>query len=261
MASLLDIGSAIASPVLGAIGTTAAGKQQRKYLNAAMGRLNEGYGQAQAGQQGIFDPAQAGWKSLGERYGAGGFDPGQATAYDPGAFKMDFQVDPGYQFRMKEALGQVQGNAAQGGMAHSPQTTAALMDRAGEVASQEYGNVYGRQRGAYEADRGFGAQEQGAAYDRNAANMGRQFSMGQSLFQDPMMQSGQNLMNLQTGLAGNLANIEAQKGGISGQIAAAPWAATQGMAGAANNGFKLPQQGGDFMSQLKAFFSGEKGLY
>jgi hypothetical protein len=133
---------------------------------------------------------------------------------------------------MNEALGQVKGSAAQGGMAHSPQTTAALMDRAGEVASQEYGNVYGRQRGAFEADRGFGAQEQGAAFDRNAANLGRQFTMGQSLFQDPMMQSGQNLMNLQTGLASNLANIEAQKGGISGQIAAAPWAAGSGVAGA-----------------------------
>lgn len=246
MASLLDIGGQVASPILGAIGTTAAGKQQRKYLNHAMDRLNTGYGQAQEGQQGIFDPAQQGWKSLGEQYGQGGFDPGSAASYGPGAFKMDFQADPGYQFRMNEALGQVQGNAAQGGMAHSPQTTAALMDRAGEVASQEYGNVYGRQRGAFEADRTHGGQ----TFDRDAANMGRQFSMGQSLFQDPMMQSGQNLMNLQTGLAGNLANIEAQKGAISGQIAAAPWAAGQGIAGSAGTGFN-PSTGGMDLAALK----------
>lgn len=244
MASLLDIAGQVASPIMGAIGTTAAGRQQRKYLNAAMDRLKTGYGDATTGQKSIFDPAQTGWKGLGERYDAGGFDPGQATAYDPGEFKFDFQADPGYQFRMNEALGQVKGSAAQAGMAHSPQTTAALMDRAGEVASQEYGNVYGRQRGAFEADRGFGAQEQGAAYDRNAANLTRQFSMGQSLYQDPMMQSGQNIMNLQTGLAENLANIEAQKGGISGQIAAAPWAATQGGFDAMGRGFKPPEPGG-----------------
>lgn len=229
MASLLGD---IATPILGALGTTSAGRAQRNGLNAAMGQLQTGAKSATGYQQPIYDQGLQQSQNLAGRYNAGGFAQPTSTAYDPGQFNMNFQEDPGYQFALSQGLKQVQGSAAQSGMLHSPQTTAALTQRAEDIANQQYQNVYERQRGAYESDRNFGQNAQKTAYDQNAQNLSTQFNQGQALA-NPLYSSANNLSNIQSGLGSNLAELEAQKGGVNANIAAAPYAATAGALGSA----------------------------
>ena len=56
----------------------------------------------------------------------------------------DFQQDPGYQFRLKEALKTVQRTAASRGGTLSGNTLAAVQGRAQNMASEEYSNAYNR---------------------------------------------------------------------------------------------------------------------
>lgn len=65
----------------------------------------------------------------------------------------DYQQDPGYQFRLKEGLKQLQSSAAARGGALSGATQRGVQNFAQGLASQEYGNAYdrytGRQRDVY----------------------------------------------------------------------------------------------------------------
>lgn len=65
----------------------------------------------------------------------------------------DYQQDPGYQFRFKEGLKQLQSSAAARGGALSGNTLRSVQNFAQGLASQEYGNAYeryaGKQRDIY----------------------------------------------------------------------------------------------------------------
>lgn len=186
-------------PGLKALGINAAGNQQRNYLNTAMQRLQKGYGDAQATQAPIYQGSLGIFQDLLGKFGAGELDPR----------KFDFQQDPGYQFALNEGIGQIKNQGAAMGEGHAPATTKALIDFATGKANQTYND----------------------AFTRNMQGMGAMFNMGQSLSQPYLLPSAQNISNLQTGLAGSLADIEAQKGGISGQLAASPYFAAAGTAG------------------------------
>ena len=56
----------------------------------------------------------------------------------------DFQKDPGYDFRMSQGLGAVQGSAAARGSLMSGSTLKALSDYGSNMASSEYGKAYDR---------------------------------------------------------------------------------------------------------------------
>ena len=56
----------------------------------------------------------------------------------------DYQQDPGYQFRLQQGMGNIQGSAAAGGSLLSGATLKALNSYNSDLASQEYNNAYTR---------------------------------------------------------------------------------------------------------------------
>lgn len=66
-----------------------------------------------------------------------------------GVTAADMEADPGYQFRLKQSLGALQNSAAAKGLLRSTGTLQGLAGTAGEMASQEYGNVYNRKFGEH----------------------------------------------------------------------------------------------------------------
>lgn len=202
-------------PVLGAFGVNAAGDEQRKYLNAAMGRLKQGFGEA----KGFFDPIYGGalgtYQDQLKHFGAGEFDP----------TKFNFQEDPGFRFALGESQEALKSRAGGEGMGHSPLTTQALMRNATDFANQYYNQ----------------------AWNRNLAGQQARFGMGQQLIA-PMLPAAGQLAGFSTDLGRSLADIEAQKGGISGQIAAAPFAAGQA--------YVRSSGGQDLLAQLFAALTG-----
>lgn len=189
MASLLDL----AIPGLNALGSNEAGREQRKYLNSAMGQLKQGYEQAQATQQPIYQGALGNYQNMLGQFQAGKFDPRN----------FNFQEDPGYKYALGQGLEQIGSQAAAGGMGHSPLTTKALMGEATGMAQQGYQN----------------------AFNRNLMGSQAQFAAGQGLTQPYLMPSAQNISGLQQGLGQELAGIEGMKGNISGRIAQSPYQA------------------------------------
>lgn len=66
-----------------------------------------------------------------------------------GVTDADMKADPGYKFRLNESLGALQSSAAAKGALRSFNTLDAVTARAGDMASQEYANVYGRKSDEY----------------------------------------------------------------------------------------------------------------
>lgn len=113
---------------------------------------------------------QAGVSALSDLSGgikSGAFDTPVEQFNDPGAykdpgFKFNFEADPGYAFRQQQQQQAIERSAAAGGGLFSGATLSDLAKRSGQMASDEFGNAYARQRGAYENDRSFGqASSQG----------------------------------------------------------------------------------------------------
>lgn len=75
--------------------------------------------------------------------------------FTPGEFQFsyeDFQQDPGYQFRFDESLKALDRGGAARGKRLSGEQEAAAIELAGNLASQEYGNAYGRALTEYDLD-------------------------------------------------------------------------------------------------------------
>lgn len=71
-------------------------------------------------------------------------DPFKATTAD------DVKNDPSYQFRLKTQMDALQNSAAAKGLLRGTNTAQGLMDTAGQMASQEYGNIDARRREDYQ---------------------------------------------------------------------------------------------------------------
>ena len=85
-----------------------------------------------------------------EDFKAGTFEaPGK---FERDKFQFDFKEVPGYQFRLDEAMKATKRGAAKMGGFASGATLSEMGDRAGQMASQEYGQAYNRARSAYEGD-------------------------------------------------------------------------------------------------------------
>lgn len=132
-----------------------------------------------------------------------------------------FQADPGYQFRVSEALGGVNANFAARGKLRSGDAAKALAGRASDLASQEYNNWFSRQMAAFNAangqyqygqnrsdnvfndDRGYGTarwQYDTQRQDQNF-NVDRGFQAGR---QDTQTGNLFSLANIGLGAAGNV---------------------------------------------------------
>lgn len=88
--------------------------------------------------------------------------------------------DPGYQFRLQQGIGAIEGSAAARGLLGSSATLQGINDYAQNAASQEFGNAYGRmqqnqanRQQDFESDRGF-----------NQNNFGQNFQRGYGMSQD-----------------------------------------------------------------------------
>ena len=85
-------------------------------------------------------------------------------------------LDPGYQFRLKQGVQALENSAAAKGTVRTGGAQKGLIDYAGESASQEFGNAYGRARDTFDAN----LDSKYGAYDRNnaanAANWDRSMS-------------------------------------------------------------------------------------
>jgi hypothetical protein len=91
----------------------------------------------------------------------------------------DAKADPGYDFALRESMRAIENSKAAGGALRTPGARDAIMQRAGDFATQRYGDVYNRRVGEYGMERqgnldAYNADREGAIdqYDRRfqAAN-------------------------------------------------------------------------------------------
>lgn len=101
--------------------------------------------------------------------------PSLSEYFDPSKFT----ADPGYQFRQTEALNGVNAMSAARGKLRSGDAAKALMGRASDLASQEYGNWFARQMAKYQAARGAYQYDTG----RNDQNFQNDRAYGTGLWQ------------------------------------------------------------------------------
>ncbi|MNV16102.1 hypothetical protein D3C71_1068550 [compost metagenome] len=137
----------------------------------------------------------------------------------------DFEVDPGYQFRQTEGMNALNNSAAATGNLNSGRALKDAMSFNSGLASQEYGNAYGRYNNDYNT--GFNAfnTNQTNQYNKLAALAG----MGQS--------SASSLAGVSQNYTGQISNNLAQ--GANAQAAGAVGQANalnQGLSGIANAG-------------------------
>lgn len=167
---------------LGSSAEKKAARQRAQGIEEAGGYQTRGYEES----KGYYQPYyQAGQEGLNALRGMMEFKP----------FSMaDYQQDPGYQFRLKEGLKELQRGAAARGGAFSGNTLLGMQERAQNLASQEYGNAYGR----YMQNR----QEQ-LRVPTYLTGMGQQVAGSMS---DIANQYAANMANLRAGLG----NVRAQ---------------------------------------------------
>ena len=132
----------------------------------------------------IGDRGERRWISTGPATGAttsyrvngqtfGTMDEAQtyANANKTGGTEWSWQTDPGYEFRLGEGLGSIEGSAAARGGLYSGATMRDLQKYGQDYASQEFGNIYNRLAGV--ADTGLSAaQMSGNASMQTAGNVG-----------------------------------------------------------------------------------------
>ncbi|MGM0614763.1 MAG: hypothetical protein ACQES7_04290 [Pseudomonadota bacterium] len=140
--------------------------------------------------RGMFNPSQL---KQGESFKFdqaysfdGDIDQGQKVTAKP--LNVDLEADPGYQFRREEGMNALDASAAARGRLQSGAQARATTRYASDLASQEYGNAYGR--AVYERDQDFSrrtserdknfmrsASERDAAFGRYNQQFSTQYGM------------------------------------------------------------------------------------
>lgn len=98
------------------------------------------------------------------------YDDYVTAQFDP---NIDIYSDPSYKFRLGEMERQIDRGAAGMGKFMSGNRLEELMSRSGEMASQEYGNIWGRAMQDYDIQRGAQTNQYAAATGREADQYGR----------------------------------------------------------------------------------------
>lgn len=216
----------------GALGAVGQGRDQS--INALLRGPNSALGSIDSATEsalGYFEPyATAGAKAMDEVAALQGL-------YGPDAqeqARSRFQTDPGYQFRVSEAMGALDRSATARGGLYSGAAMKALQDRASDLASQEYGNYYGRTAGIASQGADIAGQRAGIQTQagQNRANIyGRASDVyGQTAGQeaDIYTNAGANRANIYQGMAGAAADVYGHGGAARSDII------TQGGANRAN---------------------------
>lgn len=170
-------GASLVGGALGASASRSAARQQMQAINEAKGEI----GRAYETSKGYYTPfSEAGAQGLNALRGLMNYKD----------FSMeDYQQDPGYQFRLKEGLKQLNRNVAARGGAFSGNTLRGMQGYAQNMASEEYGNAFNR----YLQQR-----QERLRMPLYFTNMG--------------MQTASDLANLSTSYGANLANLIGQGG-------------------------------------------------
>jgi hypothetical protein len=171
-----------------------AARSQAEAMDKATDLQREMYTQNRADLMPWMDSSKKYLGRMGELYDQGAFNMPNEDLEGP-AFNFDMQMDPGFQFRMDNALKALKASQSARGSRLSGGSMAGLMDRAQGVASDEYGNAFNRQYGMYNDQ----YQRRGNAYNRRASNMANQFNqlsgMGGMGASQSMVGLGQNYGN------------------------------------------------------------------
>src|SRR5215207_3845521 len=137
--------------------------EQIDMLERGYGRARDDYDNSIA----MFSPWSAqglkAYNAMGDATGLNG-DEGYNRAVGT------FRESPGYRYRVDQALDGVNRHQASTGMLASGNTLAALSERAGHEADQEWGDWYNRVNGI--SDRGYDATGKGAALTAKRGDLG-----------------------------------------------------------------------------------------
>ena len=184
-------------------GARKAGRAQMQAADVARGDIERTYDISKGYYQPYYDTGTAASNRLAQNLGIGGDvnapDYGLLTR---GFSAADLQQDPGYQFRVNQALKVLGRNAAARGGMLSGQTLLGATTRASELGAQEYGSAYDRYRQRQQDiyNMLYGQQRLGA-------------------------QTAGSLADLSSSYGANLANIALGKGNIEAQKTAGEYGA------------------------------------
>lgn len=185
--------------------TTDADRAQWHYQNYGQ---NEGrnapqmQGQQEQPGQPAFDPTRpqaSAPPEFGPRQDVAMGDFGRAPDMESYFGADKFRTDPGYGFRVSEALKGVNAASAVAGKLRSGDAAKALLERSNSLADQSYNNWFGQQmqkytqqRGAYESDRGDARSLWQNQQGRGDTNYGNDRAYGTSLWQTGVNRGDQN---------------------------------------------------------------------
>lgn len=191
--------------------------------------------QQQENQQPWLEAGRGGLARLRELLAPGGeldrsFDPG--PAFDPSTVRMD----PGFEFRQREAQRAIERAAAARGNALSPATQREIARYTSDLAGQEYGAAYGR--AASEYDRDFTNR-----FNVFQANTGNRFNrlaglagVGQTAV-NQLAQAGQNYANQGAGIISDSGRTQADLATQVGNARASGYTNTANAIGAGATNF------------------------
>ena len=104
-------------------------------------------------------------------------DPYASATPFAGPTAEEMTADPGYQFRLREGQAALERSAAARGVTNTGGTLRDILDYGQDAASQEYGNVFDRQRSVHDANE----RDRYNAYQANYGNALQSYGMNEGL--------------------------------------------------------------------------------
>ncbi len=242
-------------------GEDAARRAKERAIEQAKGEVSKGYGDALNLANPFAATANQGFNNLAGDVSGGKFDLGRQAPVSGGSFNYNpNQVfnDPEYKAQMAAGTRAVEGANNGSGQLFGGKNLIDLQKLGNETFANRSDDLYGRARGAFETDRGFGLNAQNSANSFNLASNGQQLGAEQNV---AGYAPGANATaeGLYTGQAQNLANLSIGKGtaqaeGILGQANAIGNTAIN-LAGTGASGYlnqnMLDSVGGDYAKYFK----------
>ena len=224
---------AVGSILGGVIGSNAAGDASAKLAGTLGQNSNQliNVGRQQLGYENAnLNPYIQGGQRAFNTLGGLLSTPGQGLLQGYGSFQaptgVNYQNDPGFQFRLSQGVQALQNSAAARGDLMSGNTLQALTQLGQDMGSQEYGNVFQRALQSYGANANTFFQNQNNQFSRlmgtagmglnaaDAANQARQFYTG--VYGNAMNMSNQGAGAAASGIMGSANAWQNALGGATG---------------------------------------------
>lgn len=181
-----------------------ASKKQAEGMDRATDLQREMYQQNRADMMPWMDSSKKYLGQMGGLMDQGYFNMPEQDLEGP-AFNFNMEMDPGYQFRMDQAMDTLKKSPSFSANRRTTGTMAGLMDRASGIASDEYGRAFGRQYEMYSDD----YQRRGNAYNRKATELGNQFNRISGM---GGMGAAQQMAGMGQNYASGMGNLYMQQG-------------------------------------------------